>query len=439
MKGFSLIETLVGIFLFVIVSAGIFGAFQLAMRVVGQIRVDTTAITIATQRIEQIRNLSYQDVGTIGGIPAGHIPPQETIIRNRIEYTIKTTIIYIDDPFDGLAPDDDIPNDYKRVEIKVSWTGFLKGEQVLVTNIAPRGKEAEVAGGVLAISVIDAEGKGVAGANIHILNTKVSPIIDVNHLTNLEGKFILVGAPESDEGYQVIISKTNYSTDKTYGTDEVDDPSKPHASVWEGDFTEISFSIDKVSSLRIETRGLKELGYPLIPNISFDLKGAKIIGYDVDGEPVYKYFQTHTTDALAEITITDLEWDSYRFYIDKALTGFDLIGIESPPGTEITQPIDILPGAHQEVRLILGAENSLLVTVQDSLSQKPIFGAAVRLYNLTLGYDETKPTDKKGQAFFAPLEQAVYNLEVQATGYQTATTIVNVAGAITKTIELIVL
>lgn len=439
MKGFSLIETLVGIFLLVIVSTGIFGVFQLAMRVVGQIRAGTTAMAIATQRMEEIRNLSYQDVGTIGGIPAGHISPQETIIRNRIEHTIETTIIYIDDPFDGLAPADDIPNDYKRVEIRVFWPGFLKGEQVLVTNIVPRGKETEITGGVLAISVINAEGRGVAGANIHILNTKVSPIIDVNHLTNLEGKFVLIGAPESDEGYQITISRTNYSVDRTHGRDEVAQPLKPHASVREGDLTEIIFSIDRVSSLRVESRGPKELDYPLIPNISFDLKGAKIIGYDVDGKPVCKYLQTHTTDALAEITITNLEWDSYRFYIDKALTGFDLIGIESPPGTEIAQPIDLLPGTHQEVRLILGAENSLLVTVQDSLSQKPIFGAAVRLSNIGLGYDKIQPTNERGQTFFAPLEAVIYNLEVKAIGYHTITTTVNVDGTTTKTIKLIAL
>lgn len=436
-KSFTLIEVIVGVSLILVVFLGIFGAYQLALKVVSQSRAAITALAIANQKMETIRNLPYQEIGVIGGIPAGPLLAKETITRNRINYLVKTTIIYIDNPFDRLAPDDDIPNDYKKAEIKISWLGFFGGERVLVTDISPKGKEKEKpGGGTLAISVFDAEGIGVAGANIHILNTKISPIVDVNYSTDIEGKFVLIGAPESDEGYQITVSKTNYSTDKTYGRDKVAEPLRPHASVWDGDFTEISFSIDLVSSLRVESRGSKDLAYPLIPNLSFNLKGAKIIGHNIEGEPVYKYSQIHTTDALAEITITGLEWDSYSFYVDKALTGFDLIGIESPPGVEVSQPIDLLPNTFQKKRLVLGAENSLLITVQDSLSKEPIFGAKVRVYNIDLVYDKTQPTDEQGQTFFAPLEEAVYNLEVSALGYLPVSTTVSVVGDTVETAKL---
>lgn len=158
-KAFTLIEVLVGISLISIVFFGIFGAFQLGIMVVGQSRAAVTAITIINQRMEGIRNLSYEDVGVVGGIPAGHILPQEIITRNRIHYTVETRIVYIDDPFDKLAPDDDIPTDYKRVEIRISWAGPLRAERVLVTDIVPRDKEEEKpGGGVLAISVSDAQG-----------------------------------------------------------------------------------------------------------------------------------------------------------------------------------------------------------------------------------------------------------------------------------------
>ncbi len=436
-KSFTLIEVLVGTFLILIVFLGIFGAYQLALKVIGQSRTAITALTIANQQMEKIRNLPYQGIGTVGGIPAGPLLFEEIITRNRIDYLVKTTIIYIDDPFDGLAPIDDIPTDYKRVEIRVSWLGFFGGERVLVTNIAPMGKETDVAGGTLAISVFNAEGIGVAGTNIHILNTKISPIIDIHRLTDPEGRFVLVGAPESEEGYQITISKTNYSTDRTFGRDEVAEPLKPHASVWEGDFAEISFSIDLVSSLQVETRGSKDLGYPVIPNLTFSLRGARIIGYDIEGEPVYRYSQIYTTDAGGNITITGLKWDAYTFYVDKAVTGFDLIGIESPPGTEIEQPIDFLPNTLKKVRLVLGSENSLLITVQDGLTLKPIFGAKVRIYNIVLGHDKTRLTDKQGQAFFAPLEEVTYNLEVSALGYLSVTTTVSIVGDIVKVVKML--
>ncbi len=437
MKGFTLVEVLIGTFLMLLVFLGIFGAFQLTLKVVGQSRAAVTALAVANQRIEVIRNLPYRNIGTIGGVPAGPLLARETITRNRISYTVKTTVIYIDDPFDGLAPNDDTPNDYKRAEIKVSWMGFWEGKRVLVTDIAPRGRERRGPnGGTLAISVFDARGAGVAGANIHILNTKVSPIINANYFTNPNGRFILVGAPESDRGYQITISKANYSTDRTFGEDKVSNPLKPHASVYRGGFTEISFSIDRLSSLRVESRGSKALGYPLIPNLSFGLRGKKIIGHNTEGAPVYKYSQTHTTNALAEITISGLEWDSYSFSVNKALTGFDLIGIESPPGVETRQPINLLPNTHQNIRLILGAENSLLVTVQDSLTLEPIFDARVRVYNPALRYEDIRPTNKKGQAFFAPLKEADYNLEVSALGYLTVSTSVSVKRDTIKTVRL---
>jgi hypothetical protein len=109
----------------------------------------------------------------------------------------------------------------------------------------------------------------------------------------------------------------------------------------------------------------------------------------------------------------NLEWDSYEFSIDEDATGFDLI---SPDSDE--QPIDLLPNTITPVTLVLGAENTLIMTVKDSEDSEPIFGAGVRIFNLDLGYDEIVPTDEQGQVFFTPLEEDDYDLEIQADGYQ---------------------
>ena len=56
-NGFTLVEVLVGTFLILIVFLGIFGAYQLGLRVVGQSRNQIVATAIANQEIENIRNL----------------------------------------------------------------------------------------------------------------------------------------------------------------------------------------------------------------------------------------------------------------------------------------------------------------------------------------------------------------------------------------------
>jgi len=114
----------------------------------------------------------------------------------------------------------------------------------------------------------------------------------------------------------------------------------------------------------------------------------------------------------------------------------DLIAIESPLGTETTQPIGLAPDTSMAVRLILRAENSLLVTVQDIITGGPIFSASVKLSNTGLGYDTTQYTDENGKTYFIPLTAAAYDLEISAQGYSSILTQVSVSGDTTKLVEL---
>jgi len=124
-NGFSLIEIVIGIALFLIIALGVYGAFRLSVKVVHQSKARITAIMLANERIEEVRNLPYNDIGTVGGIPSGDIPQTENVVKNGVVFTVKTTISYVDDPFDGTAPDDFVPNDYKRVKVKVFWSGLF--------------------------------------------------------------------------------------------------------------------------------------------------------------------------------------------------------------------------------------------------------------------------------------------------------------------------
>jgi len=250
-RGFTLIEVLVGSFLVLIVFLAIFGAYQLSLKVVSQSRDRITATSIANGEIERIRNLSYEDVGVSGDYPDGILLAEETKTINGVDYTINTRIDYVVDEADGIeAPEDECPNDYKKVEIKVSWSGLFGGEVKMVTDIAPEtvAQECEIIGGILSVSVFDAQGLMIPNPLIEVKDSETDEIVKT--ATPAEGKH-LFSIPAKT--YKVEVSKEGYSSSRTYGIEEVAIPEKPNPIVIEGKMSEVSFSIDKLSALSVDT------------------------------------------------------------------------------------------------------------------------------------------------------------------------------------------
>lgn len=168
-----------------------------------------------------------------------------------------------------------------------------------------------------------------------------------------------------------------------------------------------------------------------IPNADFDLRGNKVVGTDSGGDSIYKYSTSTTSDSGGHKDISNLEWDSYTFSVDSA-TNLDLVSIDPSP-----QPISLSPDtALMPIKLYLKAQNSLLVTIQNSATADPVFAAGVRLYNAALGYDTTQYTDANGQTYFIPLDQDTYNLEISASGYSATSTAVSVSGDVVKILSL---
>ena len=437
-KSFTLVEVLVGTFLVLIVFLGIFGAYQLGLKVIGLSEGKITATAIASGQIEKIRNLPYQSAGTKDAelpFAQGILDSVTSTILNNIEYQIETKIKFIVDEADGTGEEDSCNWDYKRAEVNVSWPGRFSGKVKLVTDLSPKDKVEEVQtceiqpGGILSVSVFDAQGIMVISPLIEVFDTANGDLVDSN--TPSDGQYDFPLTPST---YKIVVSKSGYSTERTYGTQEVAIPEKPHPIVILGQIIPISFSIDRLSSMSVQARGTKGAGYPVIHNVTFKLRGEKLIGKDAQENPVYKYSQNQTTNGPGSINIPNLEWDSYYFSVLTA--GLDLVDIEFPPGTSTLQPIGLPPNTSQEVRLILKAENSLLITVQNEETLEPIFSATATLSNSDLGYEKTQYTDEKGETYFIPLEEADYNLEIEAPGYSPISTTVFVSGDITKTITL---
>ena len=266
-KGFTLIELVVSIAIVSLLVMTILGMFSFALRTVSENRLLAQAITLGEDKMEIIKNLTYDSVGTVGGIPAGAIPQNETAIVNGSAYDLYTLIVYVDDPADGILgtdPSELFGTDYKKIKIQVSWNGPTGSHnQVFITNIAPRRNQNMAGTGTLAVLVFNAEGQAVSQADVHIRAAFATTTVDIISQTNSQGRLVLPGAPAGLNKYSIVASKNTFSTDRTCSIDPAGltcsdaagnpTPTKADASVIEGDYTEMSFAIDTLSQLNVKT------------------------------------------------------------------------------------------------------------------------------------------------------------------------------------------
>lgn len=395
-KGFSLIEALVGVAVFTIIALSVYQAYTMMVDVVRISRLKVTATALANEQFEIARNLPYADVGTAGGIPSGKISPTQTLIRDNTSFTVKTTIRNVDDPFDGTiggAPNDLSPADYKLAELEISCQ-ICKNFQPLhfTTQVAPTGLETASQNGALFVLVFDKAGLPIQNADVHIENNQTNPPIIIDDITNNSGVLQIVDAPPGVEAYEITVSKSEYSGDRTYPTGAIENPNpvKPHATVALQQLTQISFVIDRVSTLDVSSA--TQTCAP-IDNIDFYLRGSKIIGTSPD---VLKYDVIHTTDGAGQKTISNLEWDTYSFSLTNAV--YNLAG-NAP-----LFPLILNPNTSQNVKFILELKNplTLLATVKDNETKLPLSNASVNLQgtdydlSLTTGYGLLRQSDWSG-------------------------------------------
>jgi len=415
-KAFTLVELLLSIFILAIISITLFEIFNNTLKLIIFKKKQTEAIALSNEKIEIFRSVKYNDLGTISGIPAGNFPQTENQVINGTAYTINTSIVYIDDPFDGLQgedPDDTLNTDYKQIKIKITWTGGPYNYVQFITNIAPAGIETSAGGGTLKINVFNANGEPVPAADVNILNTNLSPNINIATTTNANGLVVLPGAPIDGNFYQISVQKTGYNSAQTYAAEALNpNPAPEHLAVFESQTTPVSFGIDLLADLSVIT--LKQNGENL-DNLPFNIHGDKIKGLENDGGQIYKYDADFITNASSTSALSDLEWDSYTIFFDESAIGWDVSEINPPLTAGAT---NVMPASDNSIIFYFTphATNTLRVTVRDQTKHK-IQDASVRLYKPAISYDETINTGVNGQSFFSPLASTNYNLSVTKEGF----------------------
>lgn len=252
----SFVDVVVGSALILIVFLALFGLLRASVLVSALTKSKAIATTVAESQMEYIRGLSYDAVGTVGGIPAGTVPQYGTTTSNGITYTMRTFIDYADDPADGTGGSDTngIITDYKRIKVSVTYYAGGRPRTIdIVSNYTPAGLETTTGGGTLKIVVVNASGVAVPGATVRIANTSTSPTVDVTTFSDSTGIVYLPGAATSSQ-YQIYVSKDGYSSAQTYLRDTTNqNPTPGYLTVAKDLTTTSTFAIDLLANLTMRT------------------------------------------------------------------------------------------------------------------------------------------------------------------------------------------
>jgi hypothetical protein len=197
----------------------------------------------------------------------------------------------------------------------------------------------------------------------------------------------IVDAPPAATAYNITVTKAGYSTDQTYVASSTNPtPSKPPATVVAQQLTAVSFQIDKLSALSVQS--VTPMCVP-VPGFHFNLTGAKIISNNIT-PAIPKYSNSLVTGSSGGssgiLNLNSMEWDSYTVASSTSEATYDLAGINPP------SPFALNPNNSQNLQLVVVPKNgnSLMVSVVDN-SGLPIPNASVELKNGS-GYDVTKIT-----------------------------------------------
>jgi hypothetical protein len=419
-KGVLLLDSLIGIGVFLLFTVGIYSGIQYTFTSVYVSRVRILETSILNEQMELVRNLAFDDVGIVQGAPAGVLHRTVTTTRNGIDFVITRTVRSIDDGFDGVigggsdgkvtvchngntlrvgAPaqqahlnhgdvsgpcpgdseptlqNDLSPADYKMVQFDIVCASCEQRRPLSATTyVGPKFLEGDPTHGALKVVVIDSEGQPVVDADVRIVATSTDPTYDFTDTTNNSGELLIPDLDAGQNAYSITVSKSGYTTDQTRTS--ISNPVKPPASVVAQDIQTITFEIDEAATMDITA--YTAVCAP-VSGASVHTMGTNVIGTSPDTLLVDT---VNNTSGSGGISLSSLRWDDYVF----DASGYNIVGAIP------MMAVRLLPGEEKPVTLILGtaSTHSLLMHVQDNVSLQPISSATVTL--TAPGYSQEKET-----------------------------------------------
>ncbi|MCZ7663910.1 MAG: carboxypeptidase regulatory-like domain-containing protein [Thermoleophilia bacterium] len=422
-QGFTLPEVLVSAFVLVI---GLIFIAQFFSSAVGRVLdSDTRSLLhqVASEEIESIRALPYEDVGTVGGQPAGVLLPSEQRTVNSIDLDITREVIYIqDDSYSGPYP-----ANYRRVTVRVGVHGDSRLAPVELTSNIAGGAD----GGTLDITVTDIQGNPVADARIVVTNTHLVPNVNIDSSairTDSQGHLLIPGlTPDATPAYVVTASKSGYNSDWT----------EPAVVVQDGlPYTVVQLIIDRLSTLLIHV---------------VDGDGAAVAGVSLSVTGPRSYNETVQTDGTGTVTLADIGYstslDPYVIYLEEG-QGYE------PSSAEVV----LDPGQNQEVTLTAVTLSTTTTTVGGSTTTTTLAGSTTTtttapvlgsltvrvlkpngdpLRNAEVNLNGVKKnSNSEGYVTFTDLSFGDYPMEIKRRNYRDYQTTVTIDGSVLLTVTM---
>ena len=463
----TLVELLIAAGVIVLVFGGLLVTFELLVRLIGVAKAETGALALANERIEYLRSLPYDSVGTVGGIPEGTIPQNTTRTLNGVTYNERVLIQYIDAPEDGEGGSDvnGILADYKLAKVEYTWD--QRGEErtvSLLSNIVPRGIETTAGGGTLTVNVFNAAVLPVEGAEVHLYNDTGTTTVDTVRYTNVAGVAMFAGAP-ARANYEITVTKDAYSTDGTYGASGANpNPNPPHVAVIESEVSTMNFQIDLLADAEVATVGIPTIesfedtfssGSDVVNATNVTVSGGAVVLTGAPGTYAGNGSLQSTAVAPAIITM----WNSGSFetalpsnteiraqvYTVAGTSTYALVSDTDLPGNSAgftTSPIDIStlnPATHPSLAVgaILSSSDAMVTPellsweLSYTISEPPIANVPFTLTSQkSIGtgadaspvpkFENAYTTDGSGERDIPDLEWGTYNLSLDTISYDIA-------------------
>lgn len=140
--GFTVAEIAIAAALLFVVTLSVMGALSSGARSHTISVVRQQALELANSKLEEARNMSFTDLGTIGGSPVGTVPAN--LVQGRFTITTQITQDIVHGPF------------YKNIVITVSWTTPVAGSVRAETGIFNQAGPVAINNGNLIVHVRDA-------------------------------------------------------------------------------------------------------------------------------------------------------------------------------------------------------------------------------------------------------------------------------------------
>lgn len=363
-RSFTVIEILIDITIITLVATAILSLMVMNFRSAAYAQLKVVATNLANDRIETIRNLPYDEIATENGpiLPQKNLKDSEELSYAGWNFTINTDARYFDDPYDHLATDpepDTAPIDYKKVKITVYAEGHSNPLAEIATNIGSKAAETASNTGILLVKVVDNPAIGdqpISDASVHIINSTLSPVIDITGTTDSSGYLMVPELPPaSNNSYQVTVTKNGYSTDITLPANYCSQSVTPSPSA----NLNPNISIQRVTAITMQIRCLTDVSINLVdsagtpqPNMTVKIQSSRQLCTD----PKYKYESWQTSDENGHIGLSQLEHDSYIF------------STAEPPECPATCPATIISSTDDYQPSLCQTVNSIVV-----ISNTPTF------------------------------------------------------------------